>query len=100
MRNPNKKSTILFNFVSYFPILDKNSNLIDLIKLKREKKVKFKNQVVIFAGGMGKRLYPFTKTVPKPMLKIKNMTLVTRSKKKVVGLDGYGIKIVKQEILK
>ena len=33
-------------------------------------------------------------------LKIKNMVLVTRSKKKVVGLEGYGIKIVKQEILK
>ena len=33
-------------------------------------------------------------------LKIKKMILVTRSKKKVVGLDGYGIKIVKQEIIK
>ena len=33
-------------------------------------------------------------------LKIKNMILVTRSKKKVVGLDGYGIKINKQEIIK
>jgi len=33
-------------------------------------------------------------------LGIKNMILVTRSKKKVVGLDGYGIKIIKQEILK
>ena len=33
-------------------------------------------------------------------LGIKNMILVTRSKKKVVGLDGYGIKILKQEILK
>ena len=32
-------------------------------------------------------------------LKIKNMILVTRSKKKVVGLDGYGIKIAKQEII-
>ena len=32
-------------------------------------------------------------------LKIKNMILVTRSKKKVVGLDGYGIKITKQEII-
>ena len=28
------------------------------------------------------------------------MILVTRSKKKVVGLDGYGIKIAKQEIIK
>ena len=33
-------------------------------------------------------------------LNIKNMILVTRSKKKVVGLDGYGIKITKQEIIK
>ena len=33
-------------------------------------------------------------------LKIKNMILVTRSKKKVVGLDGYGIKITKHEIIK
>ena len=33
-------------------------------------------------------------------LHIKNMILVTRSKKKVVSLDGYGIKIKKQEIIK
>jgi len=33
-------------------------------------------------------------------LNIQKMILVTRSKKKVVGLDGYGIKITKQEIIK
>jgi len=33
-------------------------------------------------------------------LNIKKMILVTRSKKKVVGLDGYGIKISNQEIIK
>ena len=33
-------------------------------------------------------------------LHIKDMILVTRSRKKVVGLDGYGIKITKQEIIK
>ena len=33
-------------------------------------------------------------------LNIKKMILVTRSKKKVVGLDGYGIKITRQEIIK
>ena len=33
-------------------------------------------------------------------LNIKKMILVTRSKKKVIGLDGYGIKITKQEIKK
>ena len=33
-------------------------------------------------------------------LQIKNMILVTRSRKKVVSLDGYGIKITKQDIIK
>ncbi len=33
-------------------------------------------------------------------LKIKKMILITRSPKKVVGLEGYDIKIVKQEIIK
>ena len=33
-------------------------------------------------------------------LNIKNMILVSRSRKKIIGLDGYGIKITKQEIIK
>ena len=33
-------------------------------------------------------------------LNIKKMILVTRSRKRVIGLDGYGIKITKQEIIK
>ena len=33
-------------------------------------------------------------------LHIKDMILVTRSRKKVVGLEGYGIRIAKQEIIK
>jgi 3,4-dihydroxy 2-butanone 4-phosphate synthase/GTP cyclohydrolase II len=33
-------------------------------------------------------------------LKIKNMILVSRSRKKIIGLDGYGIKITRQEIIK
>jgi len=32
-------------------------------------------------------------------LKIKNMILITKSHKKVIGLDGYGIRIIKQEII-
>jgi len=33
-------------------------------------------------------------------LNIKKMILVTRSKKKVIGLEGYGLKIARQEIIK
>ena len=32
-------------------------------------------------------------------LRIKNMTLITKSPKKVIGLEGYGIRITKQEII-
>ena len=32
-------------------------------------------------------------------LKIKNMTLITKSPKKVIGLDGYGTRITKQDII-
>ena len=33
-------------------------------------------------------------------LKVKNMILVTRKRKKIIGLDGFGLKIKKQEIIK
>ena len=33
-------------------------------------------------------------------LGIKNMILITRSPKKVIGLEGYGIRIKKQELVK
>ena len=54
-----------------------------------------------YSGGKDKliRNYGIGAQIIK-ILKIKKMILVTRSKKKVVGLDGYGIKITKQEIIK
>ena len=33
-------------------------------------------------------------------LKVKNMILISRSKKKIIGLDGFGLKIKRQEIIK
>ncbi len=58
--------------VNYVPILNDKNNLINLGNLGAVKNIKFKNHIVIFAGGFGKRLYPYTKKIPKPMLKIKN----------------------------
>ncbi len=45
------------------------------------------------------RYYGFGAQIIKE-LKIRNMILMTRSKKKIIGLDGFGIKISKQEIIK
>ena len=33
-------------------------------------------------------------------LRVKNMILVTRTRKKIIGLEGFGLKIKKQEIIK
>ena len=33
-------------------------------------------------------------------LKVKNMVLISRSKKKIIGLEGFGLKIKKQIIIK
>ena len=58
--------------INYVPVIDRKNNLIDLKNINTNKNVKFKNHIVILAGGAGKRLYPYTKKIPKPMLRIKN----------------------------
>ena len=57
----------------------------------KKSKIKEKDQL-IKSYGIGAQIIK--------SLKIKKMILVTRTLKKVVGLDGYGIKIIKQEIIK
>ena len=69
--------------ITYFPVLDKKNNLVDFINFNNKEKINFKNPVVIFAGGFGKRLYPYTKKIPKPMLKIKNIPNLETLIKKV-----------------
>tara|TARA_B100000989_G_scaffold274052_1_gene232609 strand:+ start:1682 stop:2782 length:1101 start_codon:yes stop_codon:yes gene_type:complete len=59
--------------------------------LKNENKKKSSDQL-IRNYGIGAQIIK--------SLKIKNMILVTRSPKKVIGLEGFDIKIIKQEIIK
>ena len=48
----------------------RKNNLIDLKNINTNKNVKFKNHIVILAEVLA--LYPYTKKIPKPMLRIKN----------------------------
>ena len=65
----------------------------EVLKTYKEKKFYKKgNDKLIKNYGIGAQIIK--------SLNIKKMILVTRSKKRVVGLEGYGIKIIKQEIIK
>ena len=60
-------------------------------------------KVVILAGGLGSRLSEYTKTIPKPMVKIKNIPIIVHimkhySKygyKDFIIATGYKSKIIK-----
>ena len=73
----------------------KDSNLRSvsqtLKKYKNKEFIKKENDKSIKNYGIGAQIIKD--------LKIKNMILITRSLKKVIGLDGYGIRITKQELI-
>ena len=60
-------------------------------------------KIIILAGGLGTRLSEYTKTIPKPMIKIRNKPIITHiiNHYKSFGFDdfiivaGYKGKIIK-----
>ena len=65
------------NKIEHLPLLDKKNRLKGLfLKEKTIFKERFKNSVIIMAGGKGKRLRPITLKTPKPMIKIKRKPIL------------------------
>jgi len=85
--NQYKKSSIKFdnNQETCIPIIDKRKRIID-VKIYNKKNNKI-NSALIMAGGKGERLYPITKNVPKPLVKVKGKTLLESLIKKL-NTDG------------
>jgi 3,4-dihydroxy 2-butanone 4-phosphate synthase/GTP cyclohydrolase II len=81
-----KSIKYLSQFNNFALIIIKNETL----KVNKDESVKSTN--ILRYYGIGAQIIKD--------LKIKNMVLVSRSNKKIIGLDGYGIKITKQEIIK
>jgi len=89
----NIKDQLFFKSIEY---LNKHTNFA-LIIIKNQISKNKKDDLVKSTNIL--RYYGIGAQIIKD-LKIKNMILVSRSKKKIIGLDGYGIKITKQEIIK
>jgi 3,4-dihydroxy 2-butanone 4-phosphate synthase/GTP cyclohydrolase II len=86
-------NSIFLNSVKH---LSKYNNFVliviknQILKINKDEKIKSTN--ILRYYGIGAQIIKD--------FKIKNMILVSRSRKKIIGLDGYGIKITRQEIIK
>ena len=80
------------NIIKSLKHLSKFTNFILIIINKKKIDKTEKENVILRYYGIGAQIIKD--------LKIKNMILVSRSKKKIIGLEGFGLKIKKQEIIK
>ena len=88
----------------------KSKNILENIKVKKSLNFmnKYKNYLLLVINKTTNlkddnistlRYYGIGAQIIKD-LNIKNMILISRSKKKIIGLEGYGLKIIKQIIVK
>ena len=81
------------NFKNSIKYLNKFNNFaLILIKGSNPNSTSYQNNRILRYYGIGAQIIK--------ELKIKKMILVSRSKKRIIGLRGYGIEITKQEIIK
>jgi len=83
------------NHVNQIPVVDDEGKLIGLHTLAAKPPKKVPNQLLIMAGGFGKRLMPLTKTVPKPMLKVAGKPILEHIvvKAKAEGFSNFLISV-------
>lgn len=58
------------NLFEQFPVIDSEKKIVGIHTNAELMQVKFKNLVVLMAGGLGSRLAPLTEACPKPLLKV------------------------------
>ena len=84
------------NKIKHLPIVNDNNELLGLHLLDSESyEPAMNNSIIIMAGGMGKRMLPFTKDLPKPMLKVHGKPMLEHiiQKAKKEGFSKFYISI-------
>lgn len=77
-------------YFKIIPVLDSKNQIVDIINF-RTKTTIIPVDVVLMAGGEGKRLLPLTETTPKPLLKVGGKPIIEHN---IDRLLQVGIKII------
>ena len=89
--------------INGIPLLD-SQKINKIIWLnKKQRANEYENQIIIMAGGKGKRLYPLTKEIPKPMIEINGLPMIHHIIKRIKKQGFYKFNICvnyKKEIIK
>jgi dTDP-glucose pyrophosphorylase len=105
--NYDLKDIIKFRSENYriIPVLDHNKRVINIINFRHLYSY-LPLDAVIMAGGRGQRLSPLTDTIPKPLLKVGDKSIIQHNIDRLsfFGIDDYWISInylgdmIKQEV--
>ena len=83
------------NQVNQLPVINGSGQIVGLHSLIVPRSSKVPNQLLIMAGGFGKRLMPLTKMLPKPMIKVAGKPMLEHiiEKAKTEGFSNFLISV-------
>lgn len=90
--------------VDLLPVVDKQGNFVTLYSMTNlMKSIACPNSAVIMAGGLGRRLMPLTKSMPKPLLKIGGKPIIEHVIRHIAdyGIESFYVTVnYKSEMIK